>query len=134
MKASFDGLAYRNGTPLPAEIKTCGIKHDGSSDHYDALDGRVPEKYLPQLDHQLLVAGGTIAHYVSFAPDFPRFDQRRVIVYSPAPERLQELRRIEREFWWEVHDLAGLQAPPDASQTPSWVRSLGCDGATVSIG
>ncbi len=132
MKASFDGLATRKGVTIPAEIKTCGIKHDGSSDHYDALDGRIPEKYLPQLDHQLLVAGSTLAHYVSYAPDFPRFDQFRVIVYNAPVERLLELLRIEREFWWEVHDLANLGAPLDVAETPSWVRSLPREGAVNS--
>jgi predicted phage-related endonuclease len=42
------------------------IKCPGAADHSKALAGEVPEKYWPQLQHQLLVTGANKAHYYSF--------------------------------------------------------------------
>lgn len=125
IKASFDGLHdHPELGPVPVEAKTPGTRKDGSNDHHDALRGLIPEKYLPQLDHQLLVCGGALAHYASYCPDFPLLDRLRVIPYRPDPGRLARLLALEKEFWWEAHDLAGLEPPEDlAGFEPEWVCS-----------
>lgn len=127
MKSSYDGICERKGKWIPCEAKTTGTRWDGTNDHYSALEGNIPEKYLPQLDHQLLVCGSTFAHYASYCPDFPAYDQFRVIPYEAPIERLNELLRLEMEFWWEIHDLAGIPLSPGSNldfTVASWVRPV----------
>lgn len=59
LRASFDGINEKE--KLILEIK-CVSKED----HALALKGSVPEKYYPQLQHQLLVTGFDRVHYFSF--------------------------------------------------------------------
>ena len=59
MRASFDGITLDH--EVIVEIKCPGMK-----DHQCALDGKVPEKYIPQLQHQLMVSGCKKLHYFSF--------------------------------------------------------------------
>lgn len=59
MGASLDGLSE------------CGqylveIKCPGMEDHLTAISGKVPEKYYPQIQHQLAVTGLEFAYYFSF--------------------------------------------------------------------
>ncbi len=62
MRASLDGLVT-----LPDGISyLLEIKCPGKVDHAKALNGKVPDKYYPQLQFQLLVTGLNVAHYVSF--------------------------------------------------------------------
>lgn len=60
MRASLDG--YNDGVVL--EIKCPGIK-----DHQTALDGKVPEHYYPQVQHQLFVSGAERCDYFSFTEE-----------------------------------------------------------------
>ena len=57
IRASLDGY----GDNIVLEIKC-----PGAEDHALALAGKVPEKYFPQLQHQLLVTGARECHYYSF--------------------------------------------------------------------
>lgn len=59
IRASLDGWDEKNNVVLE-------IKCPGAADHSKALSGEVPEKYWPQLQHQLLVTGANKAHYYSF--------------------------------------------------------------------
>ena len=59
MMASLDGYNYEHG--ILVEIK-CGSR----SDHDMAKVGLVPEKYYPQLQHQMEVIGVNLAYYLSF--------------------------------------------------------------------
>lgn len=59
MMASLDGIDM--------DQKTCvEIKCAGKEDHSTALAGRVPDKYYPQLQHQLEVTGLEGMYYFSF--------------------------------------------------------------------
>jgi len=62
IRASLDGWNQEKNIVLE-------IKCPGQEDHKTALDGRVPEKYYPQLQHQLLVTGASELHYYSFHSD-----------------------------------------------------------------
>jgi putative phage-type endonuclease len=59
MMASLDGIS--SDGKLIVEIKC-----PNRDDHAIALDGEVPEKYKPQLQHQMEVAGVDKSHYFSF--------------------------------------------------------------------
>lgn len=59
MMASLDGLSLDRLTIV--EIKTAG-----RDDHNTAANGSVPEKYYPQLQHQLAVMNLNVLHYFSW--------------------------------------------------------------------
>lgn len=59
MMASFDGMDASNKNAV--EIKCPGIV-----DHAKALDGIIPEKYFPQLQHQIEVCQLDMVYYYSF--------------------------------------------------------------------
>jgi putative phage-type endonuclease len=59
MMASLDGIDI-DGQAIVE------IKCPGQTDHDVAKTGKVPEKYIPQLQHQLAVTGVEIAYYFSF--------------------------------------------------------------------
>lgn len=57
--ASLDGFDFDDFGVLE-------IKCPGEKDHSIALGGSIPQKYYPQLQHQMYVTGATIAYYYSF--------------------------------------------------------------------
>lgn len=59
MRVSLDGWN-------PELNRVLEIKCPGKADHEAALAGRVPEKYIAQLQFQLFVTGADTAHYFSF--------------------------------------------------------------------
>lgn len=59
IRASLDG--YNEQQSIVLEIKC-----PGKDDHDLAKQGKVPEKYYPQLQHQLLASGAAKVHYYSF--------------------------------------------------------------------
>lgn len=59
MMASLDGIDIDGQAILE-------IKCPGPSDHELAKAGKIPEKYIPQLQHQLAVTGLKLAYYFSF--------------------------------------------------------------------
>ena len=59
MMASLDGIDI-DGQAIVE------IKCPGPSDHESAKAGKIPEKYIPQLQHQLAVTGLQWAYYFSF--------------------------------------------------------------------
>lgn len=59
MMASLDGIDVRQERILE-------IKCPGAEDHKIALDGKIPEKYYAQLQHQMEVSGVDMAYYFSF--------------------------------------------------------------------
>jgi putative phage-type endonuclease len=62
MMASMDAISFD-------ERVIAEIKCPGKNDHEIALSGRVPEKYYPQLQHQMEVCGLDEAYYFSFHGD-----------------------------------------------------------------
>ncbi len=59
MMASLDGIDDQRKSIVE-------IKCPGNVDHSTALGGRIPEKYFPQIQHQLAVCDLDMAYYVSF--------------------------------------------------------------------
>jgi putative phage-type endonuclease len=80
IRASFDGMTE----DLKHFIE---IKCPGKDAHYQALGGRVPHYYMPQIQHQFLVSGCKTMDYVSYrdgvgvvVPVKPNLDYQTVLV------------------------------------------------------
>ncbi len=61
ISASLDGIDLERENILE-------IKCPGQEDHGKAMQGIVPEKYIPQLQHQLFVTGLDMLYYFSYTP------------------------------------------------------------------
>lgn len=97
MMASIDGVDVEGKAIVE-------IKYTGKEDHNIAQAGKVPEKYFPQLQHQLEVCGLDMAYYFSFD------GQTGVIVKVFRDEKyIKELLQKEKEFWECVQE---LKEPP----------------------
>lgn len=59
LHASFDGITL-------SEDMIVEIKCPSHKDHSIALQGKIPDKYYPQLQHQMIVSSCDKAHYYSF--------------------------------------------------------------------
>lgn len=94
IRASLDG--YGNGIVLE-------IKAPGADDHALAVSGKVPEKYYPQLQHQLLVTGASCAHYYSFD------GEKGVLVQVDNDLEYQAKLLKELRLFW---DLVQTKTPP----------------------
>lgn len=64
--ASLDGMTFDGGLAL--EIK-CPVKGKTSTLWRDVADGRVPDHYRWQMEHQLMVSGAAAAHLFVFDGD-----------------------------------------------------------------
>lgn len=62
MIASLDGIDIEHQ-------RIVEIKCPGKIDHECAMDGQVPEKYYPQLQHQMIVCGLDLAFYFSYTDE-----------------------------------------------------------------
>ncbi len=98
IKGSFDGYYTTGKTSVILEIK-CPNKYD----HQGTLDGSVPDKYLPQLDHLLLVSDADFVHYVSYGSYlFKGTDKFAMVKYKRNQERIDDLLAKEINFWHNV--------------------------------
>lgn len=99
IRASLDGWNEENRVVLE-------IKCPGKEDHETAKRGVVPEKYYPQIMHQLLASGGSRADYYSF-------DGTSGVVVSVTPdlEYLKEYLIKAQDFWHMVE----TRTPPPLS-------------------
>ena len=71
------------------EIKCPGIK-----DHEIAMEGKIPEKYYPQLQHQLMVTELPSMKYVSFYDN-----DYQIIVVDRDENYIEDLLDQEKIFW-----------------------------------
>lgn len=101
MAASLDGLELDHKCAVE-------IKCPGSKDHAIALDNAIPEKYIPQLQHQMEVAGLDKIYYMSYANDN---DYKILEVYKDA-EYTRKLLEKEIEFWKCVVE----RTPPECTK------------------
>lgn len=87
MRASLDGISFEGDLILE-------IKCPGRADHAQALDGQIPPKYWPQIQHQLAVTGAGICHYWSFDGE-----KGALVAARPDREYIAALIERERVFW-----------------------------------
>ncbi len=116
MRASLDGITL-DGECL-VEIKV-----PGAEDHALAMKGTVPEKYRPQVLHQLVVTGAKVAHYYSYSP---ADGIGATIEVFPDSRAIEELILAERAFWSYVES---GEAPP-LSERDAVIRT---DGDWLSV-
>lgn len=104
LRASLDG--WNGAHKIVLEIKCVNAK-----DHQDALDGRVPEKYIPQVQHQLLVTGAKTAHYFSYTDNqkFSSTDRGGLVVMEEDTPYQENLLSQLTAFWDELQ--ASLRQP-----------------------
>lgn len=102
LKVSLDG--WEEERRLLIELKCPGVRWDGSSDHQLALDGFIPEKYKPQLRHQILVSNPKKVHYVSFGDPqhFNSYELIKVLDFTWEGHEIEDLLRKELKFWKAV--------------------------------
>lgn len=100
MMASLDGLELDGKAAVE-------IKVPGKKDHECAIEGQVPEKYKPQLQHQIEVTGLPMIYYMSYSPDH----EKPIIILSVEREDhyIDILVTKESEFYHN-HMLTGI--PP----------------------
>lgn len=96
IRASLDGYNKERNAILE-------IKCPGKADHDIALSGYVPDKYYPQLQHQILVTGANKAYYYSY-------DGEKGVTVEVLPDvnYCRELLEAEIAFW----DLVQNKIPP----------------------
>lgn len=92
MAATFDGI---DDEGVIVEIKCPGKK-----DHECAKQGKVPEKYIAQLQHQMYVAGVGQCYYLSYKPE----DVIRCHMIRVTADRdfQREMLDTENLFWQEL--------------------------------
>ena len=106
MSASLDGMNFE-GT------EAVEIKLAGSKDHATALKGFVPEKYMPQLQHQMFVCNLPEIYYYSFD------GTAGVLLVIPRDEEfISELISKEADFYRRMVE---FDAPPENYE--DWIVS-----------
>jgi putative phage-type endonuclease len=105
MRASFDG---RN-TDLDRVLE---IKAPNGKDHGLALNGYVPEKYIPQVQWLMMVGGHESCDYVSFGKNADNFDTYAVVNVKRNAAIQAELKRRALIFW-EAVQAKGAIRPED---------------------
>lgn len=99
MMASLDGVSLDRS--IVVEIKCPGEK-----DHQAASDGKVPDKYYAQLQHQLAVINLNLLHYFSY-----RDGDFHLIVVERDEKYIENLYSEEVDFWKKMQDFQ----PPELS-------------------
>jgi putative phage-type endonuclease len=88
MMASLDGVS--EDKKIVVEIKCPGI-----ADHVIAVEGRIPDKYYPQLQHQLYVSGLRKMYYFSYRSPL----DHKVIEVERDDEYIEKMLEKEKEFY-----------------------------------
>lgn len=112
MAASLDGIEIDGRAAVE-------IKAPGNKDHWMALDGKVPEKYIPQLQHQLSVTGLDKIYYCSYHPD--HVESLKIIEVFRDQDYIDKLIKKESHFYHN-HMLTGIPPDPEIIQ-PKLIES-----------
>lgn len=92
MRASLDGLSFDEDLILE-------IKCAGREDHEQIQAGRVPQKYVAQIQHQLGVTGASACHLWSYDGT-----QGALLEVAPAKDYIEDLVTREQSFWAHVQN------------------------------
>lgn len=97
LRASLDGLD--DWGEVIVEIKAPNL-----DSHREALEGRVPDYYVPQLLHQAAVTGISRIDYVSFSEnkEVAEGDRLAVVRFVADPVAMLKLLELESVFWARV--------------------------------
>jgi putative phage-type endonuclease len=93
LRASLDGYSEKHDLLLE-------IKCAGKQDHASAIGGKIPTKYFPQVQMQLLVTGSPRCDYYSY-------DGERGIVVGVLADRVYQTQMLQEllKFWRLVQDV-----------------------------
>ena len=98
LAASLDGITFDQGLILEC-------KYNKEEFHDQALEGKVPEHHVPQVQHQLFVTGAAFCVYASHndgemyaTPEL----QLATVFVEPDAEYLAKLLEAEEKFWKEL--------------------------------
>lgn len=97
MRASLDG--WNEEQKIVLEIKC-----PGKEDHELAASNKIPEKYYPQIQHQLFVTGGSKAYYYSYSEDDQKVGYGHLVEVLPDKEYIVDLLTKMLKFWKHVKD------------------------------
>jgi len=101
LRASVDGVDH-------SVQRLIEIKCPGKVDHQTALEGRVPDKYYPQLQWLMMVSGVLELHYVSWDGE----TDLAVVEVKPDPNYQITLLKKAAEFWQFVE----TKTPPPTAE------------------
>jgi putative phage-type endonuclease len=87
--ASLDGISVLGNLILE-------IKCPGKQDHITALNGKIPEKYIPQLQHQMCVCNAQAMQYFSYSG---KNESNVILTIQRDDEYIKKLIEKETEFW-----------------------------------
>lgn len=105
LRASLDGIS----PPVDDDVILISIKNPPADDHKLALAGKLPTKYLPDLQHQLMcVDEATRVDFVSYNEGFAEDFKVAIVPVYHDLEFIKEMRSAEIKFWWHVAN----QVPP----------------------
>ena len=99
MAASLDGM---NDQGVVVEIKC-----PGKEDHYVAVGGSIPDKYYPQLQHQMVVTGVNEIHYFSYRPN--DIEPCALVTVKKDDAFIEKMMALEKSFW----DNMQIGIPPE---------------------
>ncbi len=115
IRLSLDGI--NTDLLLPIEIKC-----PGKEDHFTALSGKVPDKYVWQLEHYLLVLNVRQIDYVSWNPkcaDDNSGEDATYLTYYRDDEKQADLLEALHEFWECIRkDVPPPAEPPCYRRNP----------------
>lgn len=101
MMASFDGIS-------PCGQYVVEVKCPGEKDHAIAMNGEIPQKYIYQLVHQLIVSKLDTLYYFSYSEE-----SWNLIQFDRNDTEVRQLIKEERKFW----DLMQSGEPPELTDS-----------------
>ncbi len=109
MRVSLDGIS-------PDRTSIIEIKTAGKADHELAKAGKVPEKYVAQVQHELFVSGAPICYYLSYNDELwdeknVRMECLAVVEVLPDLEYISKMIIEQKKFWAHVE----TRTPPPLS-------------------
>lgn len=108
MRATLDGINYEKRILVEA-------KCPGKEDHLTAVGKHIPEKYYPQLQHQLAITGYDYMYYFSYDGN-----HGAMVRVERDEEYISEMIEKEQEFWNCV-----LSMEPPALTEKDWISMEG---------
>lgn len=94
MAASFDGMNIEEDVIVE-------IKIPGKKDHQLALNGKIPPKYYPQLQHQMFVSSLFVVFYYSFDGE-----KGVILEVKRDQEYIEKMIEKQKNFWNDLQAIA----------------------------
>jgi hypothetical protein len=95
--ASMDGISDNRKTAVE-------IKCPGEKSHSIALEGKVPDNYYPQLQHQMMVCDLSSIYYMSWT-EYSHI----ILTVNRDDAFIEKMKAMELEFWQYV---VNFEKPP----------------------